>query len=134
MNLPALKKLDALLLGILGGVLCHTEFWYVDRGIVLGDLNECNEFLPGGRPSIRQEDKWWLPCPKVPADGCLMMPERGCSNAGIVLIKYSKQPWLSIVMFLQKWKFLQLIWKPCPRYSFFFDSFAPESSLILITI
>ncbi|XP_022944316.1 rop guanine nucleotide exchange factor 1-like [Cucurbita moschata] len=68
MNLPALKKLDALLLGILGG-FCHTEFWYVDRGIVLGDLNECNEFLPGGRPSIRQEDKWWLPCPKVPADG-----------------------------------------------------------------
>ncbi|KGN46713.1 rop guanine nucleotide exchange factor 1 [Cucumis sativus] len=68
MNLPALKKLDALLLGILGG-FCHTEFWYVDRGIVLGDLNDCNDFLPGGRPSIRQEDKWWLPCPKVPADG-----------------------------------------------------------------
>nr|POF24314.1 rop guanine nucleotide exchange factor 1 [Quercus suber] len=23
----------------------------------------------GGRPSIRQEEKWWLPCPKVPQDG-----------------------------------------------------------------
>ncbi|XP_022970975.1 rop guanine nucleotide exchange factor 1-like [Cucurbita maxima] len=69
MNLPALKKLDAMLLAMLDG-FCHTEFWYVDRGIVLGDLNDCNNnFLPGGRPSIRQEDKWWLPCPKVPADG-----------------------------------------------------------------
>ncbi|RVW48391.1 Rop guanine nucleotide exchange factor 1 [Vitis vinifera] len=41
MNLPALKKLDAMLLSM----------------------------LDGGRPSIRQEEKWWLPCPKVPPNG-----------------------------------------------------------------
>ncbi|CAA0807710.1 Rop guanine nucleotide exchange factor 1 [Striga hermonthica] len=68
MNLPALKKLDAMLISILDGFR-NTEFWYVDRGIV---MDECDQFSSGassGRPSVRQEDKWWLPCPKVPGKG-----------------------------------------------------------------
>lgn len=64
-NLPAIKKLDAMLLSMLDG-FCDTEFWYVDRGIIVGDSNENEGFMPGGRPSIRQEEKWWLPYPKVP--------------------------------------------------------------------
>lgn len=68
-NLPALKKLDAMLLSMLDG-FCDTEFWYVDRGIVVGEKNDCDAYgSSGGRPSIRQEEKWWLPCPKVPQNG-----------------------------------------------------------------
>ncbi|KAL9333144.1 hypothetical protein Peur_073283 [Populus x canadensis] len=69
-NLPALKKLDAMLISMLDG-FCETEFWYVDRGIVVAD-GDCDAYpsgISGGRPSIRQEEKWWLPCPKVPPNG-----------------------------------------------------------------
>ncbi|CAI9104806.1 OLC1v1003569C1 [Oldenlandia corymbosa var. corymbosa] len=76
MNLPALKKLDAMLISILDGFQDEKEFWYVDRGIIVANGVECgDEFSPsvsssgGSRPSVRQEDKWWLPCPKVHPKG-----------------------------------------------------------------
>ncbi|KAL7118471.1 hypothetical protein ACP275_02G003700 [Erythranthe tilingii] len=69
MNLPALKKLDAMLISILDGFR-DTEFWYVDRGIVVDDCDKySSDVMCGGRPSVRQEEKWWLPCPKVPGKG-----------------------------------------------------------------
>ncbi|CAI0407895.1 unnamed protein product [Linum tenue] len=72
MNLPALKKLDAMLIGMLEEFR-ETEFWYVDRGIVVAEERDEDVLYPpgfsGGRPSIRQEEKWWLPCPKVPPNG-----------------------------------------------------------------
>ncbi|KAI3698864.1 hypothetical protein L2E82_42742 [Cichorium intybus] len=71
MNLPALKKLDALLIGILDG-FCDKEFSYVDRGIVLAQSDSCDAFpssVSAARPSIRQEEKWWLPYPKVDPKG-----------------------------------------------------------------
>ncbi|XP_072976520.1 rop guanine nucleotide exchange factor 1 [Typha angustifolia] len=72
MNLPALKKLDAMLLGMLDGFL-ETEFWYVDRGILVADADEdaggAYASSSFGRPSLRQEEKWWLPCPRVPPNG-----------------------------------------------------------------
>eukprot|EP01018_Ginkgo_biloba_P018361 Gb_34956 [translate_table: standard] len=66
-NLPALRKLDAMLLETLDS-FCDTEFWYVDRGILLADVNDdgCG---PLRRPSQRQEEKWWLPTPRVPPNG-----------------------------------------------------------------
>lgn len=73
-NLPALKKLDAMLIDMLDG-FSDTEFWYTDRGIGLGDCEKESYDSPasrgggGGRPSFRQEEKWWLPCPKVPPNG-----------------------------------------------------------------
>ncbi|CAA0813372.1 Rop guanine nucleotide exchange factor 1 [Striga hermonthica] len=62
-NLPALKKLDGMLLSILDGFK-DAEFYYVDRGV----------FVAGGDhieacPSSELEEKWWLPFPKVPARG-----------------------------------------------------------------
>uniref|UniRef100_A0A2P2LH96 PRONE domain-containing protein n=1 Tax=Rhizophora mucronata TaxID=61149 RepID=A0A2P2LH96_RHIMU len=70
-NLPALKKLDAMLITMLDG-FSGTEFWYVDRGILLAEDGDCDG-LPSSiyseRPSIRQEEKWWLPCPKLPKNG-----------------------------------------------------------------
>ncbi|EPS71259.1 hypothetical protein M569_03494 [Genlisea aurea] len=68
MNLPALKKLDAMLLSILDGFR-DTEFWYVDRGIVVDDCDKYPSSGLCGRPSVRQEEKWWLPCPRVPGKG-----------------------------------------------------------------
>lgn len=68
MNLPALKKLDAMLISILDG-FCDTEFWYVDRGIVVDEHDKYSPSTLAGRPSVRQEEKWWLPCPKVPGKG-----------------------------------------------------------------
>ncbi|KAH9623452.1 hypothetical protein KSS87_022651 [Heliosperma pusillum] len=65
-NLPALKKLDAMLLSMLEGFK-ETEFWYVDREN--GEQDSVKMAMCSGRPSVRQEDKWWLPCPKVPTGG-----------------------------------------------------------------
>nr|XP_043608766.1 rop guanine nucleotide exchange factor 1 [Erigeron canadensis] len=71
MNLPALKKLDAMLIGMLDG-FCDREFFYIDRGIVLAQGDGCDAYsssVSEPRPSIRQEEKWWLPYPKVPSKG-----------------------------------------------------------------
>ncbi|GFZ14513.1 rho guanyl-nucleotide exchange factor 1 [Actinidia rufa] len=70
MNLPALKKLDAMLVSILDGFQ-DTEFCYVDRDIVVADANNGKVFPSAatrGRPLIRPAEKW-LPCPKVPPKG-----------------------------------------------------------------
>ncbi|KAM7517327.1 hypothetical protein LguiA_006910 [Lonicera macranthoides] len=70
-NLPALKKLDAMLISILDG-FCDSEFYYVDRGIVVdgGEHIEARPWSPSsGRRSVRLEEKWWLPFPKVPNKG-----------------------------------------------------------------
>ncbi|KAF8700618.1 hypothetical protein HU200_033963 [Digitaria exilis] len=83
MNLPALKKLDAMLLTMIDGFK-ETEFGYVDRGIVLEDSG--GPFPACGRPSVRQEEKWWLPCPRVPPKGLSedarrkLQQSRDCAN------------------------------------------------------
>lgn len=44
----------------------NTEFWYVDQGIVSSDSDGSASF----RKTIqRQEEKWWLPVPRVPPGG-----------------------------------------------------------------
>ncbi|KAI3921051.1 hypothetical protein MKX01_036030 [Papaver californicum] len=72
-NLPALKKLDAMLHSMLESFR-ETEFWYVERGVIVADGNGGGgDVYPlsssNGRHSIRQEEKWWLPCRKVPHEG-----------------------------------------------------------------
>ncbi|XP_051149695.1 rop guanine nucleotide exchange factor 1-like [Andrographis paniculata] len=70
-NLPALKKLDGMLISILDGFR-DTEFYYIDRGIVVasGENIEAYTSSPSRRrPSVTLEEKWWLPFPKVPANG-----------------------------------------------------------------
>ncbi|KAK9123826.1 hypothetical protein Sjap_013428 [Stephania japonica] len=64
-NLPALRKLDHMLLEILDSFR-NTEFWYVDQGILASDASGSVSFH---RPSQRQEEKWWLPIPCVPPGG-----------------------------------------------------------------
>ncbi|XP_011037640.1 PREDICTED: rop guanine nucleotide exchange factor 5-like [Populus euphratica] len=64
-NLPALRKLDNMLLEVLDS-FADTEFWYVDQGIVAPDGDGSASFR---KTMQRQEEKWWLPVPRVPAGG-----------------------------------------------------------------
>ncbi|KAI5080850.1 hypothetical protein GOP47_0004033 [Adiantum capillus-veneris] len=64
-NLPALQKLDAMLLGFLDSCQ-ETEFWYVEQGVVVCDDDAQNINAP---ITQREEEKWWLPTPKVAATG-----------------------------------------------------------------
>eukprot|EP01018_Ginkgo_biloba_P034407 Gb_14425 [translate_table: standard] len=81
-NLPALRKLDTMLLEALDSFR-DTEFWYVDQGVLAPDTDGCGQLR---RPPQRQEDKWWLPIPRVPPCGlsdnarkCLQH-QRECTN------------------------------------------------------
>ncbi|CAA0829820.1 Rop guanine nucleotide exchange factor 7 [Striga hermonthica] len=58
-NLPALRKLDNMLLEILDSFE-SPEFWYVDKG---------EESASFRKLLNRKPDKWWLPVPRVPTGG-----------------------------------------------------------------
>ncbi|KAK4431731.1 Rop guanine nucleotide exchange factor 5 [Sesamum alatum] len=64
-NLPALRKLDNMLLEILDG-FTDTEFWYVDQGVIAPETDGSVSFQ---KAIQRQDDKWWLPVPRVPPGG-----------------------------------------------------------------
>ncbi|XAR71974.1 hypothetical protein NMG60_11018441 [Bertholletia excelsa] len=64
-NLPALRKLDNMLLEILDS-FSNTEFWYVDQGIASPEADGSASFR---KSILRQEEKWWLPVPRVPPGG-----------------------------------------------------------------
>ncbi|XP_042492695.1 rho guanine nucleotide exchange factor 8-like [Macadamia integrifolia] len=57
MNIPALRKLDAMLIDYLDNFKDQNEFWYVSR-----DSDDAEN-------GNRNEDKWWLPTAKVPPEG-----------------------------------------------------------------
>ncbi|CAL9184613.1 unnamed protein product [Musa hybrid cultivar] len=59
MNIPALGKLDAMLIGYLDNFKGQNEFWYVSK-----DADESEN-----ANTKRNEDKWWLPIVKVPSNG-----------------------------------------------------------------
>ncbi|PON50540.1 PRONE domain containing protein [Parasponia andersonii] len=59
MNIPALRKLDAMLLGYLDNFGAQNEFWYVSKD---ADESEKGNFQ-------RKDDKWWLPTVKVSPEG-----------------------------------------------------------------
>ncbi|KAF7829512.1 rop guanine nucleotide exchange factor 1-like [Senna tora] len=67
LNLPALKKLDSMLLTIHDGFQ-DSEFYYVDRGVLIDVPAETKTNMFPVSAS-RQERKWWLPFPKVPHYG-----------------------------------------------------------------
>ncbi|XP_010089226.2 rho guanine nucleotide exchange factor 8 [Morus notabilis] len=59
MNIPALRKLDSMLIGYLDNFGTQNEFWYVSK--------DANESEKGNFQ--RKDDKWWLPTVKVPPEG-----------------------------------------------------------------
>uniref|UniRef100_A0ACD5W090 Uncharacterized protein n=1 Tax=Avena sativa TaxID=4498 RepID=A0ACD5W090_AVESA len=58
-NIPALRKLDAMLLGYLDNFKEEQEFWYVSK--------DAGESENGDAP--RDGDKWWIPKVRVPSEG-----------------------------------------------------------------
>ncbi|KAA0050788.1 rop guanine nucleotide exchange factor 12-like isoform X1 [Cucumis melo var. makuwa] len=77
MNIPALRKLDAMLIDCLDNFKDQSEFYYVSR-----DSNDSNK----DNASKRKDDKWWLPTPKVPTNGLsensrkFMQYQKDCVN------------------------------------------------------
>ncbi|KAI3829237.1 hypothetical protein L1987_03354 [Smallanthus sonchifolius] len=65
-NLPALIKLDVLLIEILDSFQ-ETEFWYDEQGSMSGN-SRSGSFRGVPQPQ-RKEEKWWLPLLRVPAGG-----------------------------------------------------------------
>ena len=61
----------------------NTEFWYVDQGILAQDADGSSSFR---RTLHRQEEKWWLPVPRVPPGGLhedtrkQLQHKRDCTN------------------------------------------------------
>uniref|UniRef100_A0A5B7AV64 Putative rop guanine nucleotide exchange factor 14 n=1 Tax=Davidia involucrata TaxID=16924 RepID=A0A5B7AV64_DAVIN len=58
LNLPALQKLDSMLIETLDSMV-NTEFWYAEGG----------SRAEGRSRSARQSKRWWLPSPQVPISG-----------------------------------------------------------------
>uniref|UniRef100_A0A2P2KHC4 PRONE domain-containing protein n=1 Tax=Rhizophora mucronata TaxID=61149 RepID=A0A2P2KHC4_RHIMU len=58
MNLPALQKLDSMLIETLDSMV-DTEFWYTEVG----------SRAEGRSKSAKQSKRWWLPLPQVPKTG-----------------------------------------------------------------
>ncbi|QCD81821.1 hypothetical protein DEO72_LG2g2151 [Vigna unguiculata] len=58
MNLPALQKLDSMLIETLDSMV-NTEFWYAEEG----------SRSEGRNTTGRQSKRWWLPSPRVPRTG-----------------------------------------------------------------
>uniref|UniRef100_A0A0D9XM72 PRONE domain-containing protein n=1 Tax=Leersia perrieri TaxID=77586 RepID=A0A0D9XM72_9ORYZ len=70
-NLPALEKLDAMLIEILDSFQ-KAEFWYADAGTrSFGSVTSSSTMSSSSfrRSMHRNEDKWWLPVPCVPDEG-----------------------------------------------------------------
>ncbi|XP_045804730.1 rop guanine nucleotide exchange factor 12-like [Trifolium pratense] len=72
MNIPALRKLDTMLLECLDNFKDQQEFYYVSK--------DADKDKDGGKSS--SDDKWWLPTPKV--------PEEGLSEAARKFLQYQK--------------------------------------------
>ncbi|KAL2477710.1 Rop guanine nucleotide exchange factor 3 [Forsythia ovata] len=66
-NLPALKKLDAMLLDTLDSFE-DTEFWYAERGSMFENSTRSGSFRKTVQPQGKEE-KWWLPVPCVSPAG-----------------------------------------------------------------
>uniref|UniRef100_A0A0D9V5X5 PRONE domain-containing protein n=1 Tax=Leersia perrieri TaxID=77586 RepID=A0A0D9V5X5_9ORYZ len=58
-NIPALRKIDTMLLDYLDNYKDRNEFWYVKR-------DSCSE---SDKEGTRSDEKWWIPIVKVPAGG-----------------------------------------------------------------
>ncbi|XP_047942698.1 rop guanine nucleotide exchange factor 9-like [Salvia hispanica] len=80
MNIPALRKLDTMLLETLDNFKNEQEYWYVSK-----DAEESEK-------GVQRGDKWWLPTIKVPPNGlsqdsCVFMQKQ--KEAVIQVLKAS---------------------------------------------
>ncbi|KAJ1286224.1 hypothetical protein BS78_03G336700 [Paspalum vaginatum] len=81
-NLPALRKLDHMLLEIMESFR-DPEFWYVEQGIAAPDCDGSASFRAAFH---HRDEKWWLPVPRVPPGGLCdktrkqLQHKRDCAN------------------------------------------------------
>ncbi|KAF1890127.1 hypothetical protein Lal_00025460 [Lupinus albus] len=83
-NLPALQKLDTMLIEILDSFI-DTEFWYAEHGSISGNSTRSRE---GSFRKVvqRKDEKWWLPVPCVDPGGVSvksrkhLIEKRDCAN------------------------------------------------------
>ncbi|GKU88146.1 hypothetical protein SLEP1_g2447 [Rubroshorea leprosula] len=81
-NLPALRKLDAMLIEILDSFQ-EREFWYAEQGSMSSSSTRSGSFR---RVIHRKEEKWWVPVPCVPRGGLSeksrkhLQHKRDCAN------------------------------------------------------
>ncbi|XP_009621685.1 rop guanine nucleotide exchange factor 3-like [Nicotiana tomentosiformis] len=87
-NLPALRKLDAMLLEILDSFEA-TEFWYAEQGSMSSNSTRAGSFrkiIQVQPQPQRKEEKWWLPVVCVPSGGISekarkhLRHKRDCAN------------------------------------------------------
>ncbi|KAL6642735.1 hypothetical protein ACP70R_020916 [Stipagrostis hirtigluma subsp. patula] len=87
-NLPALEKLDAMLIDILDSFQ-KAEFWYADAGTrSFGSVTSTSSAMSSSfrRSTQRNEEKWWLPVPCIPDGGLSdrarkdLQQKRDCAN------------------------------------------------------
>ncbi|KAG4938955.1 hypothetical protein AAZX31_16G098300 [Glycine max] len=74
MNLPALQKLDSMLIEALDSMV-QTEFWYAEEG----------SRSEGRNTSGRHSKRWWLPSPRVPRTGLSDIERKRLLNQGRVV-------------------------------------------------
>ncbi|XP_057965917.1 rop guanine nucleotide exchange factor 14 [Malania oleifera] len=74
MNLPALQKLDSMLLDTLDSMV-NTEFWYAEGG----------SRAEGRSSNAKHSNRWWLPSPQVPKAGLSDAERKKLLNQGKVV-------------------------------------------------
>ncbi|XP_065880045.1 rop guanine nucleotide exchange factor 14 [Euphorbia lathyris] len=78
-NLPALQKLDSMLLETLDSMV-NTEFWY----------SEIGSRAEGRTKSGKQSKRWWLPLPQVPKNGLSESERKNLLNKSKVVYQVFK--------------------------------------------
>ncbi|PIN26274.1 hypothetical protein CDL12_00978 [Handroanthus impetiginosus] len=79
MNLPALRKLDSMLIETLDS-MTNTEFWYAEVG----------SRAEGRSRSAGQSKRWWLPSPQVPTVGLSEIERKRLLHQGKVIYQVFK--------------------------------------------
>ncbi|CAN6882341.1 unnamed protein product [Brassica oleracea] len=79
MNLPALQKLDSMLIEILDSMV-NTEFWYSETG----------SRAEGTNKTTSESKRWWLPSPQVPKPGLSNSARKKLLDKGKVVYQVFK--------------------------------------------
>ncbi|KAH7428938.1 hypothetical protein KP509_09G023900 [Ceratopteris richardii] len=135
LNLPALRKLDTMLLECLDN-FSEVEFWYVERGSIENDTRN-NDLRT---PLHRHEDKWWLPSVKVPSNGISEHERKRLQNQRDCISQVLKAAMAINSQILSEMEVPDVYWKTLPKNgkaslgemmhkNITSDSFTPEAFL-----
>ncbi|KAG8072011.1 hypothetical protein GUJ93_ZPchr0006g45165 [Zizania palustris] len=108
-NLPALQKLDSMLIEVLDSMV-DTEYWYVESGSRADGRSKRN-----GGP--RQTKKWWFPSPRVPDLGLSQFQRKRLVFQAKLVHQILKLQSQSINKSCFRYLFLLLLWMLFQRLS-----------------